>query len=275
MKRKILLLLTIYLLIVLLFDTLCNGVNLEPNCIAHWKMNDNAATATVVDSMGNHNGTYKDGDGDINTDTGAVTGKINGALDFDGDEYIEIADHNDFTFGDGTNDSPFSISAWIYRDTSGTFYVITKSYGGQKEWIYYVGYFEILKLTSPVVCQGRGHSTTISTGQWYHIALTYNGVGGADAGAGMKIYIDGERKDDFDEDAGDYTAMDNGTQPVWIGKGDGFCIDGKIDNVAIFNKELTQEEINFLYNNGNGREALGQIHTSPIIRMLIQKGLLK
>jgi hypothetical protein len=36
------------------------------------------------------------------------------SLDFDGvDDYVDLGDSDDFSFGNGTTDSPFSISAWI------------------------------------------------------------------------------------------------------------------------------------------------------------------
>ena len=86
--------------------------------IAHYKMNDNLATAVVVDETGNHNGEYQLNSVAQNTSTGASTGKINGALDFVGGtgsgEHIEIADHVDFSPGNAVAGSgtPFSISIW-------------------------------------------------------------------------------------------------------------------------------------------------------------------
>jgi len=119
------------------------------DCIAHWKMNDNTATATVVDAMGSHNGTYHGTGGtDDYTDAHSVAGKINTALDFDGTpDYIEIADHNDFTFGDGTNDSPFSISTWVYMDKATNVTVIDKAAINQDEWFFHIdnnGYLQLL-----------------------------------------------------------------------------------------------------------------------------------
>jgi hypothetical protein len=48
--------------------------------IGHWKMNDDAATKVVVDSSANGN----DGTAQQNTEDINVTGKINGALSFNG-----------------------------------------------------------------------------------------------------------------------------------------------------------------------------------------------
>ena len=64
------------------------------------------------------------------------------ALDFDGvSDYVEIADSDDLSFGDGTNDSPFSMSAWInVEDVSDGFYIINKGIpgSGTHEYLFYL-----------------------------------------------------------------------------------------------------------------------------------------
>jgi hypothetical protein len=97
--------------------------------IAHWKMDDDAATATVVDTMGSYNGIYKDKDGNVNTEDGASTGRFDGALNFDGREildggtelYVDTGDTFQSTFR-----GSFSISMWVKPTdgrplTSGTY----------------------------------------------------------------------------------------------------------------------------------------------------------
>ncbi|MCK5591091.1 MAG: hypothetical protein KAI72_03970, partial [Candidatus Pacebacteria bacterium] len=55
--------------------------------IAHWKMNDNAASTTVADAMGNH-----DAGAQQNTSVLTATGKVESALTFNGTtDYIETA----------------------------------------------------------------------------------------------------------------------------------------------------------------------------------------
>ena len=188
-----------------------------------------------------------------------VAGKINGAFDFDGSsDYIEIVDHDDFSFGDGTNDSPFSVSAWIYMDAD-TPYILTKSATGQSEYRFYLQFGGKFALTLHSLDDtkrlGRYYDTALVIGQWYYLIATYDGGGGADAEDGIKLYVDGARKDDTDyPKTGTYVAMDNGTAPVYIGRLATSYANGQIDNVTIFDKELSQDEVSFLYNNGSGRE---------------------
>ena len=54
--------------------------DLASSCVGHWKMNDNEPNTTVVDSSGNGNyGTAQQDTNGLHT-----TGKIDGALTFDG-----------------------------------------------------------------------------------------------------------------------------------------------------------------------------------------------
>ena len=71
--------------------------------IAHYKMNDNSANTTVIDSAGSNNGTAS-----FNTADNSVAGKINNALSFDGIDDIVNINKNDFV------EQNFSISLCIF-----------------------------------------------------------------------------------------------------------------------------------------------------------------
>jgi len=74
--------------------------------IAHWTF-DETSGATAHDRTGSYNGT-------VNSATW-TTGKVNGALDFDGvNDYVNFGDIDEMEFGN----SSFSISCWFY--TKGT-----------------------------------------------------------------------------------------------------------------------------------------------------------
>ena len=243
--------------------------------VAHWTMNDNADSNAVVDATGNHDGVYHGTGGtDDYTSSHDVTGKVNGALDFDGtQDYVEIADHDDFSFGDGSNDSPFSISAWIYMDNIVSFIVASKFVAGNYEWVIRTSssklIFALSHLDFSAVLE-RLCSTTLFNGQWYHVVGTYDGSG-TTAHDGMKIYIDGARKDDTDGNYETYTAMDNGTAPVQIGRLTTNYANGKIDNAMLFNVVLTQGEIDRLYNTGRGTETLTGVEVRTTLPRRIGK----
>jgi hypothetical protein len=106
------------------------------------------------------------------------------SLEFDGmDDYINLGDSDTFSFGNGTTDSPFSISAWIKMDSTSGFRIFNKYAGSVNEYQFGTGggnqlQFYIFDNTSTFKYRARVYTTILNTGQWYHVAATYNGVGG-------------------------------------------------------------------------------------------------
>lgn len=233
---------------------------LKDSLIAHYKMNDDAATAVVVDATSDHNGTYKDAGGDLNTDTGASTGKINGALDFDGtDECIEIADHDDFT----PALTPFSISAWVYMHDATSFPIATKGvYNTDGEWRFEVISNDKVRFVcfdeSVAFCRiGRLYNTILTPyeNSWIHLIGTYDG---GILATGLKLYLNGLRVDDssVETNPASFVSVENLNHDVWVGRYLNSFANGLIDNVMFFNKELTPLEVKYLYNGGAGVESI-------------------
>jgi len=176
-------------------------------------------------------------------------------------DYIDCGDSDTFSFGNGSSDSPFSISFW-YNPTTipASFGIIAKDNdASNREWT--IGQFSsnnkirfLLKNNGGGSQQSIDSTTTLSTGQWYHIMCTYNGVGGNNAADGMTIYINGVVETPTNITKHTYTAMANTTAPLTIGTyqlgGTPLYTDGKISNLSIFNEELTSTEVLKLYANG-------------------------
>ena len=168
----------------------------------------------------------------------------NYSMDFDGvNDYINLGDSDTFSFGNGTTDSPFSISAWIKMDSTSGFRIFNKYAGSVNEYQFGTGggnqlQFYIFDNTSTFKYRARVYTTILNTGQWYHVAATYNGVGGTNAQDGIKIYVDGVRVDDSTVSGGTYVAMGNKTTPVYIGKLDTSYANGSIDEVSVFDTAI-------------------------------------
>lgn len=234
------------LLILLLMSSRCFA-----DIICHYKMNDNLATAVVVDENGNHNGTYKDVGGNLNTDTGSMDGKINLALDFDGgDEYIEITDHADFS----PILTPFSISAWVYMHNSADFMITSKT----NEWLFFAASTHklIFRLHDESLDKniGRTYDTSLASydDTWIHLIATYDGGKSA---SGIKLYLNGVRIDDTDDTSdATFDGVENLGENIYVGRFGGNNADGLIDNVMFFSQELDSGEIGYLYNGSAGRE---------------------
>jgi hypothetical protein len=185
----------------------------------------------------------------------------NYSLDFDGTEYIDCGDSDDFSFGNGTTDSPFSVSFWVNLDAippaAGFF---AKDYdASNREWT--VGTFSgpgkirfLIKSLGGGSQQSIDSTTILSTGQWYHITCTYDGSGGNNAADGLTIYINGIAETPTNITKNTYVAMANTTAPLTTGMyqlgGTPLGINGKFSNTSIFNVELTPTEVLKLYANG-------------------------
>lgn len=119
------------------------------------------------------------------------------SLDMNGtDNYISVPNSTDFTFGDGVNDYPFSIGGWYEVVDGGVQGLITKMNNNSvvSEWTLRMSADERLGMVLFDTSVGDVQITTtdaqVPTG-WRFIAVTYDGRGGATAGDGIKIYVDG------------------------------------------------------------------------------------
>lgn len=236
---------------ILLLLLLCSNLSYGA-LIAHWKMDDNAASEVVTDETGNHDGAYQDTSGNLNTSTGASTGHIDGALDLDGtDEYILVTDHADFSPTIGLS---FSITAWCYMDDATNFYIATKGvYNTNGEWVLYSGasdtlIFLIMDEDADDCYIGRTYSSAITSyqGEWIHVVGTYDGN---PTSAAAKIYLNSTRVDNADAEATAvaFLSVRNGNGNVHIGRYTSVYGNGLIDDVRIYSTELTQSEITTLY----------------------------
>ena len=75
--------------------------------VAYWRLDENGANTTVYDNLGGtHNGAAQ-----RNTNLTRGNGIFGGCYSPNGtSDYITVPDHADLSFGDGTNDSAFSIA---------------------------------------------------------------------------------------------------------------------------------------------------------------------
>ena len=174
---------------------------------------------------------------------------------FDGvDDFVDCGDADNLSFGNGTTDSPFSISAWVNINTISNFIIVSKDASSKREYD-----FRVVNNTMRVFFLdnssggfiGRLYNSSLTSIQrvWSHFCFTYNGNS---ASSGIKIYLNGTRVDDANYQGGSYTSMENTTSNFNIGKQEilNLFSDGAIDEVAVFNSELSASDITSIYNSG-------------------------
>jgi len=224
---------------VLTHDAVISGL------VSQWKMNDNLATNVVLDNVGTNHGALTDS---TNTEDISVAGKIDQALDLSNSTTLH-AITTDSTFTNGWDKISFAI--WINLDSvvdySGLIFAAegTQSLGLQ--------FWDNNKVVIWVNGSGgRKNVTTedgdIPTGEWVHIVGTWS------QGNAPKIYVNGELKA-----TGSTPMTDVILQPdvFKLGMDDNNNFrspDGRLDDIRIYNAELSQGEIDGIYNAGAGTE---------------------
>ena len=165
---------------------------------------------------------------------------------------IEIPNNTAFSFTDGNNDEPFSTSMWLYNRYKYAFF-LQKRDGNvvNVEWqvIIYNNILGFYLLGQNSVSNHINAKTDYSSynNQWTHITTTYDGSGSEN---GINIYINGILIATTKDSSGNYVAMVPTQSKVTIGNPRWtplLNLDGYIQMVAIFDKELSATEVMSLY----------------------------
>ena len=200
------------------------------------------------------------GDTNITGDSGTPPYSNTKSILIDGvDDYVSCGDADNLSFGDGSSDSPFSISAWIKPDVTSRFRLIFKYGSSLKEYFMQIAGGGKLQVTlydnNNSASIGRNGNTSIPTASWSHVVMTYNGSGAATR---INVYFNGSLDNSTTTGSGSYTAMSNTSEPLEIGRfTSGSYADGHIDEVAIFNTELSATDIENIYNSGAPTDLTG------------------
>ena len=171
--------------------------------------------------------------------------------DFDGsNDYVSVADNDDLSFGDGSNDSPFSLCAWVNPTDATSFWISQKGVyaDNTNEWNVFctsgdkfgIQLFDESASAFPY----RRMATNFPQGQWSHVAVTYDGSGGSTALNGATLYLNGEAtsSDSVSNDS-NYVAMENLSDDMYIGTDKSNYSNGKMSNLSIYKTTLDAQTI--------------------------------
>ena len=192
----------------------------------------------------------------INDGTVLITDKKGNplsAIDYiSGADKVDIGDDDLLSFGNGVDDSPFSISIWINVD-DGIGAIIAKSRAVRDgEYYMFISSSQIFcRCVDESASSFIGKTTPVITlSTWIHVVWTYDGSG---LESGMKIYLDSVQSD-LTGSSGAYTAMENTTDALFLGEREGgsnLNFDGKQDNIRIYSRELSQGDVDVLFDELN------------------------
>ncbi len=233
--------------------------------VGYWKLDENPQThlGYVADYSGNNNpGTFYSYEGTINK---AVNGKVSNALSFDGiNDYVEIP--NAASLGPIEE---LSIEAWINpaANNNNVAVIVKKSDTTQANGYTLEGSSHITGQGNTfrfVVYNGKcpanagigipagwcstGSTPSLTAGEWHHLVGTYNG-------SEIRLYLNGEIISDATAPVSGGIVLS--LNKLMIGKdpsnptAPNRFFKGKIDEVAIYNRSLTKEEVYQLYQNSS------------------------
>jgi hypothetical protein len=218
--------------------------------LAYWKLDNNGSGGvSLLDSAEDSRTlTAPNGTGGVSLGTGI----INGSASFSGDNQTYFT--RDGGFLDGDNDE-YSISAWVKTTLANDVFIVDQATGNN--WsgsaitldMFSDGriYGTIFWSGEPEYDRAEG-STPINNGNWHHTAFTWKRTGS------LKVYVDGALDGSLSS-SGNYANSPTNNLSI-NSNADGSFAKGRnvnIDEVGIWNKELSASEITSLYNAGAGK----------------------
>jgi hypothetical protein len=211
--------------------------------VAYWRLGELSGT-TAADTTGAHNGTYQ------------TTYTLGGTA--------AIVDDTDksVTFGGGANDrvhvNAFGISgtgitilAWFKANGFGDDRFVAKATGTNLATAYWsLGTDSSNRLKAQIMIGGTAQelqpSVNLQQDVWYFAAVTYNG-------STMRVYLDG-----VEVGSGSYSGAVTADSTVAVGLGNlpsgagNRAFNGALDELAVFDKELTAAQIWTLFTTAGG-----------------------
>ncbi len=240
------------------------SVDLTANTVAQYKMNDDANTANVDATVGIDaaiNGANSDNlqlaGGGASGGTRPYLSNMNGAFRIWANAYIEL--DAAYAFNASNN---LSYSFWVYMDSpiSSEYFLVSNADTAGGNWFG----FEISFLDSTSKFKVHGWNGTLGYASgttfvasetttldgWHHVVFNYNGTTGD-----FELYVDTENIIDNTDTWGSTVEIALLGRNSTSATSDIYLL-GAMDNFCIFDKTLSQDEIDFLYNSGAGTEGL-------------------
>ncbi len=217
--------------------------------VGDWKLDERTGT-TAKDSSGN--GLY----GTLNGTTTWTTGKIGASVNYTNTsgEYIDIGDNASLDFGASAD---FTLEAWVNRaaaveqDAIIEKKNVTDSCSADPGYSLYITTAGLAKFRA---CDAADNAynvestSTLTNGTWFHVVLVWDD----DSSTGTRMYVNG--KNDTGTVSGTITSVGDLSNALSLRIGSesdgGKAMNGKLDQVKIYNYARTPAQIAWSYNQG-------------------------
>jgi hypothetical protein len=234
-----------------------------------FNLEENAANTTVADATGRASGTSS-----VNTSTLHATGSgvtnLGDYFDFRGganNDYVTLTGVESTAGQYIDYGKPFSVSMWINPDSVGAYRVLfgTNTFSNQTGFNFCNrigstnGRMGYLFVSGANYHYSEATTTALAAGSWYHVVFVYNGGNSVLYNSGnIKIYVNGTLQTlALVLNSGTISASCRDSKALRLAMtadtgADAYDYDGKMDQVLVWNRPITPEEVALLYNSGNG-----------------------
>lgn len=219
---------------------------LTSNIVSYWKLDE--ASGNAADSVGSNTLT--------NNSVTYGTGKINNGADFEGSSANQSLSITDASQSGLDITSDISFSFWWKPESVGAAeqYMVSKFPAAAGNYSYRLGYDGSGNINLTISNDGTSVENlyvslgTINAGTWYHLVTTWK--------ASTKTATHYKNGSSLGTAVGAMGSIHNGNTAFMLGNYSGSSanqgVDGFLDEVGIWNKVLTSDEVTELYNGGSG-----------------------
>jgi len=230
-----------------------------PQADLHVKLDDGTGTVAGDSSGNDRHGTLSGGYGEAQWVPGKINTAITGINGSSG--YINFGNINGFSVT-----TAFTIEFWLKMTTTELQYLVSKKSAPTPSIGYVVatngGYIRFAVTSSLNESIVLEHNTAVNDGSWHHVVAVY---GGTRESGDCFVYVDNSE---------DSIVLTDDTLTGTIQVPDIFQISGRngntytfqsgttIDEVVVYQRSLTEEEVAFRWNSGDGTQDLpGEVVT--------------
>lgn len=237
-----------------------NGTSIQSdNLIGWWKM-DEINSNTLINEINLYPTKIFTVSAVTNSNPSIGDGRLNQGIDLDGsgDNFYLSNSNSDLAYLD--NAAQISMSIWVKLNnlTSDAVIISKGDFNSNNAFVLWrdesahsSGRSDTFTI---LVSDGSGNETRIegadgiaNDNEWTHIVVTYQG----DSATGLKMFINGTEDPNSPADTSNVDNLNSNPEYFRIGRSDDSLeLNGNLDELRIFNKVLSNTEIEDLYNQG-------------------------
>ena len=212
---------------VLVLSTALTGTA-RAELVGWWRLDDGSGTVAIDSSASGNDGTFEG-------DPMWVAGQFGGALEFEGDDWVNVGNPPELVLTE-----QISITCWVNpAQLAGE-----QGFAGMDAGYYFKAHGEGVRFTTPGILDHSSTNLTLEIGEWQHVVATFQ----PGQNEGLVFYYNG-----VETERTTSSAMNAGSGPFRIGNNQwNEHLTGMLDDVRVYNHLLTESEVLAAMEGGEG-----------------------